>query len=250
MARYEILFLDSAGKVTATEEFIAGLEIDESRIAPLLARACGDEYAGFELWQGNRRISGCSGPMLPKIAGNRRAVKIPLLGPVSASLRPVGQSGADTAGNSRRRFIRSFAIAATVVLAFGGAFSIVREQLSNTISRNTESTFRHTEIEIEAKAVPPDLRGSGVSEALVFPHARTAQNDAMLQALANYQRLLLEYSAAEETASADRTVAAPKPSARIRRRPVRYRVRYRVEIGPPVSGPPYDHSQFPGYTGR
>ena len=247
MARYEILFLDSAGKVTATEEFIAGFEIDESRIAPLLARACGDEYAGFELWQGNRLISGRSGPMLPKIAGNRRAVKNLLLGPRSTSLRPRGRSGVDTAGSSRRRFSRLFAIAATVVLALGGTFSIVRENLSNTTSRNAEATFRHTEIEIEAKAVPLDLRGSGVSEALASPHARTAQNDAMLQALANYQRLLLESIAAEETASADRAIAAPKPSARTRRRPVRYR----VEIRRPASGPPYtDHSQFPGYTGR
>lgn len=247
MARYEILFLDSAGKVTATEEFIAGLEIDESRIKPLLSRACGHEYSAFELWQGNRLILGCSDPMLPEIAGNSRALKTLPLGPKSASPRPLAQSGVDTAGNSRRRFIRSFAIAATVVLALGGVLSVARENLSTTKSHNAGANFRNTGIEIAAMAAPLDLRGFGASEALASPHARTAKNDAMLQALANYQRLLLESSAAEETASIDRAIAAPKPSARIWRRPIRFR----VEIRPQASGPPYyDHGQFPGYTGR
>lgn len=70
MASYRLFFLNAAGKVITTDEFDAPRDTDATRMAVVLADACGDHCSGFELWQANRQVAGRIGPVFTTIVKN------------------------------------------------------------------------------------------------------------------------------------------------------------------------------------
>jgi hypothetical protein len=56
MTAYRIYFLAGNGRISAHEDFEADTDVSAIRIARALCDACSDVCAGFELWQGQRRI--------------------------------------------------------------------------------------------------------------------------------------------------------------------------------------------------
>ena len=70
MASYRLFFLNAAGKVITTDEFDAPRDTDATRMAVVLADACGDQCSGFELWQANRQVAGRIGPIFTTIVEN------------------------------------------------------------------------------------------------------------------------------------------------------------------------------------
>ena len=70
MASYRLFFLNAAGKVITTDDFAAALDTDATRMAVVLADACGDHCSGFELWQANRQVAGRIGPVFTTIVKN------------------------------------------------------------------------------------------------------------------------------------------------------------------------------------
>ena len=57
MPRYRILFLNENGRVVGSYDFEAQSGPEATAIAAVLADACSDVCTGFQVWQGNRRIS-------------------------------------------------------------------------------------------------------------------------------------------------------------------------------------------------
>lgn len=54
--QYHLYFLDRRRRIVGCDDFAAASDRDALAIAEALADACADRCAGFELWQGERRV--------------------------------------------------------------------------------------------------------------------------------------------------------------------------------------------------
>jgi hypothetical protein len=54
--QYRLYFLDRRRRIVGCDDFAAASDRDALAIAEALADACADRCAGFELWQGERRV--------------------------------------------------------------------------------------------------------------------------------------------------------------------------------------------------